>query len=304
MDPVPVRKPILQGEYKLLKELECFEDSTLFLACSLHNSERRYAVKEVPVEGGQSSDAHREVMDYFRQVATPYVEVQHAGLTTLKDYFFENEAEYVVFDYVPGHRLAEVMALRARPFLECQAVDVILKMATILDWMHSHRPPLYFADLNPNNVLMTPRGEVILTDFGLGRLLAPRKPGEPRLGTLGYAPPEQFGHAAVISRTNDVYALGVLMHQMVTGVDPTIRPGVFAPVRELNPFVSEDYAEVVAMATQADPTQRFAEAMEISARLKGLAPRRASLRAEPKGNLLDRLRKVLTRPFTDSGLAD
>ena len=54
------------------------------------------------------------------------------GLTTLRDYFYENGSEYVVFDYIQGYRLGEVMALRHRPFLEAQAVDVAVKIGVIL----------------------------------------------------------------------------------------------------------------------------------------------------------------------------
>lgn len=294
----PERKPILQGEYKLVKILECYDYSNLYLAVSLHSSERKYAIKEVRVEGGQGSDAHREIMDYFRTVAAPYVEVQHPGLTTLKDYFFENGAEYVVFDYVPGHRLGEVMSMRNRPFLESQAIDVAVKTAVILDWMHNHRPPLYFADLNPNNVLLTQRGDVILTDFGLGRLLAPRSPEEPRLGTRGYAPPEQCGPEAVIGRSNDVYALGVLMHQMVTGHDPMVQPGVLAPCAQVNPAISEDFANIVRVATDVDPAQRYLEMKDMLAHLKALSPRRLRPLKE-EGGFLERLCRTLARPFTD-----
>ncbi len=299
MDSERERKPILQGEYKLIKLLECYDYSNLYLAVSLHSLDRKFAIKEVRIDAGQGSETHRQVMEYFRQVAAPYVEVQHPGLTTLRDYFFENGSEYVVFDYIQGYRLGEVMALRHRPFLEGQAVDVAVKIGVILDWMHNRRPPLYFADLNPANVLLTARGDVVLTDFGLGRLLAPHHPEEPRLGTRGYAPPEQCGSEAVITRTNDIYTLGVLMHQMVTGCDPTLKPGELPPCRQINPAISEDFAAIVQKATHLDPAQRYLDVVEMLVHLKSLAPKRLGVPKE-QGGFLERVCKVLARPFTDT----
>jgi len=299
LDSERERKPILQGEYKLVKLLECYDYSNLYLAVSLHSLDRKFAIKEVRIDDGQGSETHRQVMDYFRQVAAPYVEVQHPGLTTLRDYFYENGSEYVVFDFIQGYRLGEVMALRRRPFLEGQAVDVAVKIGVILDWMHNRRPPLYFADLNPANVLLTARGDVVLTDFGLGRLLAPHRPEEPRLGTRGYAPPEQCGSEAVITRTNDIYTLGVLMHQMVTGWDPTLRPGELPACRQMNPAISEDFAAIVQKATAPDSAQRYLDVVEMLVHLKSLAPKRLGLPQE-KAGFLERLCKTLARPFTDA----
>ncbi len=298
MDSERERRPILQGEYKLVKLLECYDYSNLFLAVSLHSLDRKFAIKEVRIDGSPGSETHRQIMKYFRQVAAPYVEVQHPGLTTLRDYFYENGSEYVVFDYIQGYRLGEVMALRHRPFLEAQAVDVAVKIGVILDWMHNRRPPLYFADLNPANVLLTPRGDVVLTDFGLGRLLAPHAPDEPRLGTRGYAPPEQCGSEAVVTRTNDIYTLGVLMHQMVTGHDPTIRPGELAPCRGANHSISEDLEAIVKKATHPDPAQRYLDVVEMLVHLKALAPKKLGT-PENRTGFLERLCKVLARPFTD-----
>lgn len=292
----PARKPILQGEYKLLKVLERFDYSTLYLAASLHNPDRKFVVKQVRLEGFQGVEDRRETMEYFRSIATPYHELLHPGLTTLKDYFYENESEYIVFEHVPGHRLAEVMAMRNRPFTEPQAVDLALKIAAILDWMHNHNPPLYFADLNPNNVIVMQRGVVRLTDFGLGKVLAPRGPDEPRLGTRGYAPPEQCGSDAIIGRTSDIYALGALMHQLVTGHDPTAQPGIFAPLADAAPSVSEDFASIVSVATHPDPEKRYLDIRDMVADLKALAPEKRGA-AEAKGSFLQRLLEAVKKPF-------
>lgn len=290
------RRPILQGEYKLVKVLERFDYSTLYLAVSIHNPDRKFTIKQVRLEGFESLEERNETMKYFREVASPYVELMHPGLTTLKDFFYENEAEYIVFEHVPGHRLSEVMAMRNRPFTETQAVDVAMKICEVMDWLHTQPTPLYFADLNPANVLVMQRGKIKLTDFGLGKVLAPRAPEEPRLGTRGYAPPEQCGPDAVISRTNDIYALGALMHHMVTGQDPTKQPGVFAPICDVNPAISEDFAAIVATATHPDPSRRYVDVKDLVADLKALAPERRSA-SQGSAGFFQRLREMLRRPF-------
>ncbi|HXE71620.1 MAG TPA: serine/threonine-protein kinase, partial [Candidatus Nitrosotenuis sp.] len=289
------RRPILQGDYKLVRILERLDYSTVFLAVSLHNPARRFAIKRVQVEF-ESELEMKETLKAFRAQALRYAELDHPGLALLHDFFYENGCEYIVWEYVPGHRLSEVMEMRNRPFTEAQALDIAIRLAESLAWLHSLKPPVYFADLNPHNVILMPRGKVKMTDYGLGKLLARRDKRQPRLGTLGYAPPEQHGKEARIGRTNDIYALGVLMHHLVTGRDPGTSPGVFPPIHDLNPAISEDFQIIVSNATHPDPNQRYHDMKYMLADLQAICPARRAAR-QRQASFLKRLGQVLVRPF-------
>jgi serine/threonine protein kinase len=102
----------------------------------------------------------------------------------------------------------------------------------VLDYLHTREPSIIFRDLKPANVMRTSAGHLYLIDFGIARHF---KPGQPRdtvpLGSPGYAAPEQYGRAQTTPRA-DIYSLGALLHQLLTGNNPAQNPFRF----ELSPL--------------------------------------------------------------------
>jgi hypothetical protein len=115
--------------------------------------------------------------------------------------------------------------------------------------------------MKPDNVMVTPEGEVKLIDFGVVRLFDPVKRTDTlKMGTAGYAPPEQYAGQGQTTPRSDVYALGVTLHELLTAADPTAQPFVFTPPRELNPAVSSALSQVVMRALNLSPDDRFLSA--------------------------------------------
>jgi len=106
-----------------------------------------------------------------------------------------------------------------------------LQLCIVLDYLHSHHPPIVFRDLKPANIMRTPTGQLYLIDFGIARYF---KPGQAKdtvaLGSLGYAAPEQYGKAQTTPRA-DIYGLGAVLHQLLTARDPSEAPFRFRPLR-------------------------------------------------------------------------
>lgn len=293
------KRPILQGEYKLLRVIEETKDSTLFLGQSVHSTERRFAIREFRVDGAEEPEQKALISSYFQPIAQRYMDFMVPCLTSLRDFFLENEYVYFVYDYVPGYRLSEVLAMRECPFPEVQAVDLALKVAQAIRCLHETKPALFFADMNPSNIILVTNGYVMLTDYGLGKLLTKYDPEAPRMGTVGYAAPEQMGSLGIVCRATDIYSLGVLMHQLVTGVSPADSPNNLPPIEELNIAVSQDYIDIVQTATSLNPGKRYIDMRDMVYALRALAPRRKRSVKVLKRNMVKEMAEVLKRPFVE-----
>ncbi|MBQ7529981.1 protein kinase, partial [bacterium] len=187
------RLPILQGEYKLLQVMETLEDSKIYKSQSVVHSERLFAIREFKLEGYEAPEKRAVVSAYFQPIALGYMDFVSPSLTSLRNFFIENGHIYFVFDYIPGRRLSKCLRERHRPFTENEALDIAYKIAVALDELHSCSPIKFMADVCLGNVILITNGNVALTDFGLGKLLLQLPEEAPRMGTVGYAAPEQYG---------------------------------------------------------------------------------------------------------------
>src|SRR5947209_9548155 len=99
-----------------------------------------------------------------------------------------------------------------------------MRLCTLLEHLHNHQPPIIFRDLKPANIMLTPRHELYLIDFGVARRFQPGKTRDTiAFGSPGYAAPEQYGRAQTTPRA-DIYSLGATLHQLLTGLDPSLSP--------------------------------------------------------------------------------
>jgi serine/threonine-protein kinase len=177
-------------------------------------------------------------------------------------------APYVVFEYVEGRSLRDELAERA-PLDPATAVELITQLADVLDYVHHHG--VVHRDLKPENVLVTPDGHVKLVDFGIALLRGARRLTFQRLssevGTPDYMAPEQVQGERGDART-DVYALGVILYEMLAGEVPyhgdsplavmSQRVTTDAPLlRRARRDVPPALEAIVHRALQRDPERRY-----------------------------------------------
>ncbi|MDQ2717290.1 MAG: WD40 repeat domain-containing serine/threonine-protein kinase [Chloroflexota bacterium] len=193
--------------------------------------DRLVAVKEMNPRH-LSTQERAEAVEAFRQEAHLLAKLTHPNLPRIYDYFSENGRSYLVMDFMEGELLEQYIAeqqgsaLRPRDVLE-----IGLSLCNVLGYLHSRQPPIIFRDLKPANIIRTADGQLYLIDFGIARHF---KPGQARdttaLGSPGYAAPEQYGKAQTTPRS-DIYSLGVLLHTLLSGNDPTLTPFHFPALR-------------------------------------------------------------------------
>ena len=204
----------------------------------------------------RASDKQSQLQDehqLLRQLAGP-------GIPESLQVFQENGWTYLLRVYVPGETLLDYAQKRG-PLPAREVRDIGLEICAILRRLHRQDPPVIHRDVKPENIIRTPEGQLYLIDFGISRRFEAGACRDTQvLGTPASAPPEQFGFRQTDTRS-DVYALGVLLHELAAGT-PFLDQGTVPPV--LQP--------VIQRCTRFAPEDRYPDAAAV-----GLALRQAPL---------------------------
>src|SRR5215471_2306119 len=243
---------------------------------------RPVAVKLLRAEYAQ----HPEVLARFRAEARHAGSVSHPGIAQVYDYGEDGVAAspYLVMELVDGPSLARVLA--AGPLMPAQAMDMLAQTAAGLQ--AAHAAGLVHRDVKPGNLLVGPSGEVKITDFGIAHAAwsAPITQTGALVGTPAYLAPERI-MGGPATPASDLYSLGVLGYQCLTGTVPFegILHEVTAVIRNrtlppLPPAVPVGVADLILDLTARDPAARPASAGEVALRAgrlrDGLAGRPAA----------------------------
>jgi serine/threonine protein kinase len=249
---------LLQNRYRILRRIGGGGMGTVYLAEDTRLPGRRCAVKEMCPDQLPLQDRSWAIQA-FQQEAQMLANLSHPGLTAVTDFFSEGGNWYLVMDYVEGEALEDQLEQAPGSRLALQeALSITRQLCDVLEYLHSRNPLVVFRDLKPSNVMLTPRGEVKLIDFGIARFFKPGRTRDTvRLGTPGYAAPEQYSGQSQTDPSSDIYSLGVLLHQMLTGHDPTMTPFSLPPARSMNLGIPPEVDAVIQHATQHEPPLRF-----------------------------------------------
>jgi serine/threonine-protein kinase len=228
------------------------------------------------------SEAAEEFLERFRREARAAGRLSHPHIVPVHDMGVDEATgtPFIVMEYVDGASLATV--LKENPLLPLpQALEVIEEVASALD--EAHRNGIVHRDVKPANVFLDTRGRVKVGDFGIARLPeSDLTEAGMRLGTPGYLPPEVLQGERADARS-DVFALGALAYQVLTGRKPFegTRDAIALQVlhstppepRALRPEVPATVSDLVMKALRRDPAERPASA---GAFLAELGPSRST----------------------------
>lgn len=223
---------LLHQRYHLLHRLGSGGFGAVYQAEDTQLGGRLLAVKEMSSQSNLSMQENAEAAEAFKREALLLAELMHPNLPRIYDHFSENGHWYLVMDYIEGETLEDYLKKQAGGYLPLsEALDIGLQICDVLNYLHTRQPPIIFRDLKPLNIMRTSSGHLYLIDFGIARHF---KPGQMKdtiaFGSPGYAAPEQYGKTQTTPRS-DIYSLGATLHQMLTGIDPSLNPFRFAPLR-------------------------------------------------------------------------
>ncbi|MEQ8191449.1 MAG: tetratricopeptide repeat protein [Candidatus Eremiobacterota bacterium] len=229
----------------------------------------RFVVKEIfpPEAMSLEPDNAREI--FFRE-AEIMARFSHPGLPGMHGVFSHDGRNYITMDYIEGETLEEIMNSSKEPMSVKKAVSLIIEIADIMSYLHnSFETPVIYRDLKPSNIIITPKGNAKVIDFGIARYYTPGKNTDTfRFGTPGYAAPEQHKNRGQSGPQTDIFGLGVILYQMLTKYDPTVTPFRFPPMKPLNPLVKGDLEFIIRKAIHMDHSKRYADMEDFRSELE------------------------------------
>lgn len=252
-----------------------------------------------------------EFVAKFRREAQAAASLSNPHVVGIYDVGEDDGTYYIVMEYVEGKTLKQHIEDR-KTLSESEVVDISMQICEAL--RHAHRHGVIHRDIKPHNILLTRDGQVKVADFGLARATttATLTESDSLMGSVHYMSPEQ-ARGGFTSERSDIYSLGVVMYEMLTGTTPYSGDSMFSvaikhlqetpkPLREHNPEVSEALALIVERAMSKEQANRYQSAEEMLADLaelpgaaEQLARRGGSLRGS--GELVLREPKELAEAF-------
>jgi len=230
------------------------------------------ALKEMVPYPGMDQAALAQLREQFFQEAQVLADLRHDNMPRVIDHFEWEGNAYLVMDFVAGQRLDAIIEEEGKIPL-----DVTLNWAReLFDAVnYCHQQGVLHRDVKPQNVIITPKGEVSLVDFGLAKLM---DVGDQQtrtvmrgLGTPEYAPPEQYDAVPGSTDTrSDIYGLGATFYHALTGTPPPtatqriVDPNLLKPVRYYSDDVPEHIDGAIIKSLALQPDQRFQTVAEMA----------------------------------------
>jgi tRNA A-37 threonylcarbamoyl transferase component Bud32 len=227
--------------------------------------DRIVALKILP----QSLAADPAFTERFTREGRVLARLNHPNIVTVHDFGQANGFFYLLMEFVEGVNLRQ--AMRAGRFTPAEALSLVPHICEALQYAHNEG--ILHRDIKPENILLDTRGRVKIADFGIAKLVGEAR-GEgfvtesgATLGTPHYMAPEQIERPAEVDHRADIYSLGVVIYELLTGELPL---GRFPPPSQKTP-VSAGVDAVVLRALEKERERRYQSASEVKTQVEGLA---------------------------------
>jgi formylglycine-generating enzyme required for sulfatase activity len=221
---------------------------------------------------------HPGALERFRREVEAATRLAHPNIVTAYDAEQAGDLHMLVMEFVPGQSLAEVLAKKG-PLPVAHACNYVRQAA--LGLQHAHEQGMVHRDIKPQNLMLTPKGQVKILDFGLAKLVSERRPRQRLtalgafMGTPAYSAPEQASDAGSADIRADIYSLGCTLYCLLAGQPPfredTDVMTILAhlekeppPLPDLRPDVPAELWAVVTRMLAKDAGQRYQAPAEVA----------------------------------------
>ena len=270
------------GKYKNCTKIAAGGMGAVYLATH-PELKRKVVIKKLTLRNGGAA-----IRERFKREARILSDLSSPYVVRMFDYFTEGRANYIVLEYVEGMSLDRL--IEKQTVLPPQLAMLILQDAC-LGLKNAHSKGVVHRDIKPGNILMSKRGEIKLADFGIA---SDEKESESvsasskdktasldatavssaitmagsTLGTPAYMSPEQLTDSSSVDNRADIYSLGVMLYEMVTGTKPyagdmapstiaRIKKGNYIPPRKINSKIPRQVSSLINKMMKPNPAKRF-----------------------------------------------
>jgi serine/threonine protein kinase/tetratricopeptide (TPR) repeat protein len=255
------------GDYELLEEIGRGGQGVVYRARQ-KSLNRTVALKVIGL-GRWATRAH---IKRFRLEAEAAASLNHPCIVPIYEIGDRDGSCYFSMQFIEGGQLDQI--LKREPVSTRRAAELLVKIARTVQFAHEHG--ILHRDIKPGNILLDKNGEPHLTDFGLARLIEQESTVTNSfdvLGTPSYMSPEQAaGHTKELGAATDVYSLGAVFYQMLTGEPPFAGGTTYETIRLVleseprnprtrNPKVDVDLATICLKCLEKDPQRRYSSAL-------------------------------------------
>ncbi|HEX2060225.1 MAG TPA: serine/threonine-protein kinase, partial [Thermoanaerobaculia bacterium] len=307
---MPDALPTVLDRYRVLSLIGAGGMGEVYLA-SDDKLGRRVAIKILPEAVSRDEEAKLRMLREARAVAA----LDHPNVCTIYEVGEHDGRPYIVMQYIDGETLFDRMKQGRLSPSEC--LDIVTQVAAALDEAHSHG--VIHRDVKPMNIMLTTRGQVKVLDFGLAKFTTTRESTatDPLLsragiitGTAPYMSPEQLRGSQIDARS-DIFSLGIVLYEMVTGRRPFERANTVATItailfEEPDPIDEPGFSgfvPIIRRALSKEPSRRYATVAQMLEALHDLKSRPRSA-PRVRNVALDPTERDIPRPAPRSGRID
>jgi len=244
-------------------------------------------------------------VEKFKTEALSAASISHPNIVNIYDVGQEKDVHYIVMEYVDGKTLKDVIRKNA-PLPISQAVDIAIMVCDGVH--HAHEKGIIHRDIKPHNILITEQGMVKVADFGIARAVSAGTItyGNNIVGSVHYFSPEQ-ARGEVINRTTDIYSIGCILYEMVTGKVPfDAESPITVALRHIhdeppsprlkNPEIPLALEGIIFRAMEKVPGRRFQTAQDMRNALLNVHNAKAAVMSSGLEKGVDKVKKRKIKP--------
>jgi len=272
---------LILGKYEILEEIGRGGMGVVYSAKDVR-IERMVAIKELLINPSLAKAAE-EIIARFHREAQTAGGLQHPNIVTIHDFGEDSGSHYIAMEFIEGKNLKEYME-EGHHFSADELIEILVQTCEGLQ--HAHDRKVVHRDIKPDNISITSKGDVKITDFGIARMssnnpmMSMTQDGT-MLGTLGYISPEQLQDSRRVDHRADIFSLGAMMYELYTTKLPFDGGNLGAtilkivsedpvPPTRLNPDCDPRMEKIIMKALQKLPDFRYQSAGEIAQELRQL----------------------------------